>query len=257
MSDTIIINEIAPNETSIVVNSQSAVATVNNRFGAVILTKNDVGLSAVDNTSDLNKPVSYATSSALNSIQTSLFGTFSYIEPLSSNWNDAYTNLVSNSASYIYEDIYANITFKTIQDFASSNPQHIYKGYNITLHNGRVYTFAGNDASNPSNYLEINSNPINPIYQEIVLNQNQTLIDVFALSDFKTAKYTLQVETTYSNDIYYSEINLVASIGTQLAVVNEYGQNLLMEYFRVTFIIEPAIVKSIISQPNFNIHLIN
>lgn len=42
------------------------VVSVNGRDGAVTLAKSDVGLSNVDNTSDLNKPISTATQSALD-----------------------------------------------------------------------------------------------------------------------------------------------------------------------------------------------
>lgn len=44
----------------------NAVTSVSSRTGAVVLTKQDVNLSEVDNTSDLNKPVSTATQSALD-----------------------------------------------------------------------------------------------------------------------------------------------------------------------------------------------
>lgn len=42
------------------------VTSVNGQTGVVVLTKNDIGLGQVDNTSDLNKPVSTATQTALN-----------------------------------------------------------------------------------------------------------------------------------------------------------------------------------------------
>ena len=42
------------------------VTSVNGRTGDVVLDKDDVGLSNVDNTSDVNKPISNATQSALN-----------------------------------------------------------------------------------------------------------------------------------------------------------------------------------------------
>ena len=48
------------------VDNTDAVATVAGRTGNVVLTKSDVGLSNVDNTSDANKPVSTATQNALN-----------------------------------------------------------------------------------------------------------------------------------------------------------------------------------------------
>lgn len=44
----------------------SGVSSVNNRTGAVVLDKTDVGLGNVDNTSDANKPISTATQTALN-----------------------------------------------------------------------------------------------------------------------------------------------------------------------------------------------
>ncbi|MGM9544035.1 MAG: hypothetical protein ACI3T9_03555 [Romboutsia timonensis] len=45
---------------------QGIVISVNGRTGEVVLTKTDVGLSNVDNTSDINKPVSTAQQAALN-----------------------------------------------------------------------------------------------------------------------------------------------------------------------------------------------
>jgi hypothetical protein len=46
--------------------TSSGVTSVNTRTGAVTLTKSDVGLANVDNTSDVNKPISTATQSALD-----------------------------------------------------------------------------------------------------------------------------------------------------------------------------------------------
>lgn len=43
-----------------------AVSSVNGQTGTVVLTKSDVGLANADNTSDVNKPVSTATQTALN-----------------------------------------------------------------------------------------------------------------------------------------------------------------------------------------------
>ena len=49
--------------------SSAPVASVNNKTGAVTLAKGDVGLGNVDNTSDVNKPISNATQAALNDKQ--------------------------------------------------------------------------------------------------------------------------------------------------------------------------------------------
>ena len=47
--------------------SASAVASVNGKTGVVVLDKTDIGLSNVDNTSDVDKPVSSATAAAISS----------------------------------------------------------------------------------------------------------------------------------------------------------------------------------------------
>jgi len=44
----------------------AAVSSVNGQTGIVVLTKADIGLGNADNTSDVNKPISTATQSALN-----------------------------------------------------------------------------------------------------------------------------------------------------------------------------------------------
>jgi hypothetical protein len=46
--------------------ASAGVTSINTRTGAVTLTKSDVGLANVDNTSDLGKPISTATQSALD-----------------------------------------------------------------------------------------------------------------------------------------------------------------------------------------------
>lgn len=49
-----------------IITAAGNVTSVAGRQGAVVLSKNDVGLSSVDNTSDVNKPVSTAQQNALN-----------------------------------------------------------------------------------------------------------------------------------------------------------------------------------------------
>ena len=51
--------------------SAAPVQSVNTQTGNVVLGKADVGLGNVDNTSDINKPISTATQTALNSLETS------------------------------------------------------------------------------------------------------------------------------------------------------------------------------------------
>ena len=54
------------------IKAQSPVQSVNSNIGIVVLTKTDIGLGQVDNTSDANKPISVATQNALNLKQDTL-----------------------------------------------------------------------------------------------------------------------------------------------------------------------------------------
>jgi len=63
----------APDAANWTIIAQSGgVVSVNSRVGVVTLDKNDVGLGNVDNTSDANKPISIATQSALNAIDSDI-----------------------------------------------------------------------------------------------------------------------------------------------------------------------------------------
>ncbi|HET8686448.1 MAG TPA: hypothetical protein VFM18_07260 [Methanosarcina sp.] len=68
------------------VQPSGSVLSVAGKFGTVTLTKADVGLANVDNTSDVNKPISSATQAALNlKVDTSMLGAPSGVATLVSN----------------------------------------------------------------------------------------------------------------------------------------------------------------------------
>lgn len=168
------------------------------------------------------------------------------------NWNSTYNTVLTLSAQWstggsdqniAYNDVneslsidrgnttslsalsYRNIQdldATTLEDFTNTFAGDIQRGYTVTLANGKVYTFAGTNKNNPNHYLEINSNPITPIYTEALLTDSEIVVDTFKLDDFKSAKYNLQIETNFSNEIYYSEINVVGAVDN--AVASEYGQ---------------------------------
>lgn len=75
-----------------------AVDSVNGLTGVVVLTKSNIGLSNVDNTSDLNKPISTATQTALNAKQATITGAASTV--VSSNLT-ADRAVVSNGSGKI------------------------------------------------------------------------------------------------------------------------------------------------------------
>jgi hypothetical protein len=60
------------NADTVTIDAAGNVDSVNGKVGVVVLTKTDIGLSNVDNTSDANKPISSATQTALNLKQDTL-----------------------------------------------------------------------------------------------------------------------------------------------------------------------------------------
>lgn len=58
----------------------NTVISVASKTGAITLNKSDVGLSNVDNTSDANKPISTATTNALNNLSNNIFSSISSIQ---------------------------------------------------------------------------------------------------------------------------------------------------------------------------------
>ena len=78
------------------VDNTDAVSMVAGRTGNIVLTKSDVGLSNVDNTSDINKPVSTATTTAIN---TAVKGTT--ITSINTQIGTSYTLVLSDSNKLI------------------------------------------------------------------------------------------------------------------------------------------------------------
>jgi hypothetical protein len=77
------------------------VASVNGRVGTVILTATDVALGNVDNTSDLNKPISTATQTALDTKLDKLVISDTYIADRTLQLTDNTKMLLMNSGSAI------------------------------------------------------------------------------------------------------------------------------------------------------------
>lgn len=139
----------------------------------------------------------------------------------SNNWNTAYYSL----SSLTYSNIQVPSNYYSLEDFLNQNTLNTNKGSTVTLSDGRVYILAGNNPNDYSQYLEINTNPIQPIYELISLyNSSSAIVDRFSLTEYKSAKYTLQIETDFNNEIYYSEINVLGSVSQQSATACEYGQ---------------------------------
>lgn len=159
--------------------------------------------------------------------------TYNTVQANSANWDYAYsqinvtTSIINYLSGQIDQNVFQNVnsSYDTIAEFVSNPHPTVYKGYTVTLVNKRVYVLAGNDQNNYNHYIELNANPITPIYIEEALSASGVIIDLYSLTDFRSAKYTIQVQTNFNNDIYFSEINTVGAVGSMQSVAVEYGQN--------------------------------
>lgn len=109
ITETVLKGVIKLTDTPIISSGPYDILTINTTSGdiekIIEITKSMVGLSNVDNTSDLDKPISTATQTALNTKQNTLSGTglvkstagtISYTADNSGNWNTAYTNRITS-----------------------------------------------------------------------------------------------------------------------------------------------------------------
>ncbi len=209
------------------INVLSKILSANRDLFDIFLTSETDSQSISYNPSSYELSITSGNTISLSSINSTFFvnsgkyeDVYSTVTTVSGNWDTSYNTL----STLTYENV-GTLTYETIQEYTSSNPPVINKGSTVELYNGRVYIFAGTDVTNPSHYLEVNANPITAIYKEISLfNSTSAIIDTYYVDDFKCAKYSLQIETSFNNEIYYSEINVIAAVGLQKAVLVEYGQ---------------------------------
>jgi hypothetical protein len=129
----------------VVETNNSPVQAVNGKVGNVIIEKKDVGLNSVDNTADIDKPISKAVAAALLELEQKLLSLtqnsdvdfdinlpygvdsmiISYPEPLSILPSSIYCYIKNNGDDVIYENSVSEITkdsfFIEFSDFLSSD----------------------------------------------------------------------------------------------------------------------------------------
>ena len=167
MSDQVFINDIK-NIDSINIDSMTVdsitvdaypVFSINGKRGNVILIKTDIGLDQIDNTSDLNKPLSFASLSALNSLSafdagliqldisnlyTELQSTSSILTPLTLTYSISSNilNSVANSISSL------SFSISSVKSYAEGLVTNISPLFPL----GSCYYAAGGTGANPAAY---------------------------------------------------------------------------------------------------------
>ena len=150
---------------------------------------------------------------------------------------DDLNSRVSALYSYLIQNFDKNIvaTSNSINSFVANewnSTLGLSPGSTVILSAVNIAYILGNsDGSGVNDYFELNLKP-NFLFYKTGL-QNYTLLDAFPLSAMKSSKYVLQVEDSYTGDIYYGEINLVAN--NTIVVASEYSSNHTTEYPFVEF----------------------
>ena len=125
--------------TSLWENLEGGVSSVNTKTGVVVLDKTDIGLSNVDNTSDLNKPISTATQTALNAkINTTSIGQPNGVAGL-----DGTGKVPSLQLPSYVDDVEEYVNFSSLPSIGESGK--IY----VTLNDNKCYRWSG------SSYVEV------------------------------------------------------------------------------------------------------
>jgi|688.fasta_scaffold106296_2 hypothetical protein len=236
ISETLVINTSTKAPESINVNQISYVLSVNGKIGVVILDKGDIGLGNVDNTSDLNKPISNATLSALflktdlglflslNNFITSNSGNWDSVyftvNELSGNWNSVYSYINQTSANEFNQ--------QSVTTFILTNSSNIVEVNSLVNSNSSNWNIAYNSStiyqSNSGEYATINftNNKFLPLsggnisgtlnVQTKLLSAGTDLFNIFLTSetDAQTLNYTPSsyiLSITNGNFVNLSSIN--------------------------------------------------
>lgn len=243
MSDTIIINTNPPASETLVINTSTKapesinvnqlgyVLSVNGKIGVVILDKNDIGLGNVDNTSDLDKPISNETLSALflktdlglflslNSFITSNSGNWDSVyftvNELSGNWNSVYSYVNQTSANEFNQQavttfILANSSNITqVNSLVNSNSSNWNIAYNSsTIYQSNSSTYATINFSN-NKFLPLSGGNISGTLnvQTKLLSAGTDLFDIFLAQTLNYVPSSYNLSISNGNTVNLSSIN--------------------------------------------------
>jgi hypothetical protein len=228
MSDQIIINEIIKQDTLNIVSTGSAVISVNSKVGNIILSSADVGLSAVDNTSDLNKPISYSVLSALLlKTDVSVFNQLNNLVLAKyGNWDNVYAYVSTISGIEINQQQATTFVLNN-----SANIQNVYSSVNATSANwntsyNTLSTLSYTNTYSFQDYYTLSDYLTNNI---VNLNKGSTItladgrIYAFAGTDPQNPNHYLEVNANAITPIYQEvNINDINSYVIDEFYLNEY-----------------------------------
>lgn len=240
------------------VDNTDAVISVNGYTGAVTLTKSDVGLNNVDNTSDANKPISNATQTALNSKQDSdtdlttiaaiNSGTSGVLASDGSGWIMKTYNSVKSALGLTKSDVgLSNVvntdTTTTANITDSTNKRFVTDANLTTLSNTSGVNTGDETQSSIVTKLNLNSGTVNIDFgNDGVLTENDLVITtVLAPWVTSTTEITCFVENdgvdhtdedAYLENIIATVYNIVPNTSFDIIAV---AHNLTWGKYKITY----------------------
>lgn len=137
------------------------VISVNGKTGIVVLTKDDIGLNYVDNTSDWLKPISYATLTAISGLENYIYS----LAFLSGSWDSVYTTVQSESANWNfayntstnYQEVSSSFATNTLVNSISTELKTFRGGITVTIGRSNCDFNCSGSLGDPTDHITIQS----------------------------------------------------------------------------------------------------
>lgn len=197
------------NADTVTIDAAGNVDSVNGQTGVVVLTKSDIGLGNVDNTSDVNKPISSATQTALNGKQDTLVS--------GTNIKTVNSNSLVGSGDVVIDK--TSVGLGNVTNVDTTNASNISSG---TLSDSRLsanVTTQGNTFNVANKLVQLDGTAKLPAVDGSQLTNlptpsTPTLAQVTSAGNTTTNAITVGGLTVATNLIYTDTVNGRVGIGT-------------------------------------------
>ena len=240
------------------INQGGFIFSVNGKIGHVIITKDDIGLDQVDNTSDLNKPLSLAQIQALalkaNQSDLSLVSaaqdafyvdasrkinkfipaafivetnssrwiqTSNIVLPNYINWNEAFTNISQNSSFYLGLPTASVATWDSVYATTRSSSAFWQQAYTNLLANSSSYIAGGNLVNVVTGYLPLSGGFLTGnITTSAILSSSNIIYALGGDSDLWNSVYNFINSTSANEEDQNEVVNFVLANSSNILQVN-------------------------------------
>lgn len=240
------------------INQGGFVFSVNGKIGHVIITKEEIGLNQVDNTSDLNKPLSLAQIQALalkanqsdlatvsaaqdafyvdtaNKVvkfapagnlvianSASWIFTSQQVIPNYTNWNEAFTNISQNSSFYVGLSTASVAIWDSVYATTKSSSAFWQQAYTNILANSSSYIAGGNLVNVVTGYVPLSGGFLTGILStSSILSSNNIIYAIGGNSDLWNSVYNFINATSASEEDQNESVSFILANSANILEVN-------------------------------------